>query len=106
MQRGQITEALRAPSFAEAERRLADVDADAVERDAMGLGARIEDLTERAKLLYSDVLLAKQKLEAVGGDDAVARVEAKRRIIDHRRQLFRPDDPGRPRQGNPDRRIT
>ncbi|KPH06698.1 hypothetical protein CO657_33200 (plasmid) [Rhizobium acidisoli] len=77
--RGQITEALRATSFAEAERRLADVDADAVERDAMELDARIEDLTERAKLLYSDVSLARQKLEAVGGDDAVARIEAKRR---------------------------
>ncbi|MBB2752962.1 UNVERIFIED_ORG: uncharacterized protein YhaN [Rhizobium aethiopicum] len=79
--RGQITEALRATSFSEAERRLADVDADAVERDAMELGARIEDLTERAKLLYSDVSLARQKLEAVGGDDAVARIEAKRRTV-------------------------
>ncbi|ACI59264.1 conserved hypothetical protein (plasmid) [Rhizobium leguminosarum bv. trifolii WSM2304] len=77
--RGQITEVLRATSFAEAERRLADVDADAVERDAIELDARIEDLTERAKLLYSDVSLARQKLEAVGGDDAVARIEAKRR---------------------------
>ncbi|MGV4792043.1 AAA family ATPase [Rhizobium sp. F40D2] len=77
--RGQITEALRAASFSEAERRLADVDADAVERDAMELDARIEDLTERAKLLYSDVSLARQKLEGVGGDDAVARIEAKRR---------------------------
>ncbi|MBB2671885.1 UNVERIFIED_ORG: uncharacterized protein YhaN [Rhizobium esperanzae] len=79
--RGQITEALRAASFSEAERRLADIDAHAVERDAMELGARIEDLTERAKLLYSDVSLARQKLEAVGGDDAVARIEAKRRTI-------------------------
>ncbi|NYJ14164.1 uncharacterized protein YhaN [Rhizobium leguminosarum] len=79
--RDQITEALRATSFAEAERRLAHVDADAVERDAMELDARIEDLTERAKLLYSDVSLARQKLEAVGGDDAVARIEAKRRTI-------------------------
>ncbi|OHV26118.1 hypothetical protein EOS93_10770 [Rhizobium sp. RMa-01] len=79
--RGQITEALRATSFSDAERRLVDVDADAVERDAMELGARIEDLTERAKLLYSDVSLARQKLEAVGGDDAVARIEAKRRTV-------------------------
>ncbi|RFB85282.1 hypothetical protein B5K11_30200 [Rhizobium leguminosarum bv. trifolii] len=79
--RHQITEALRAPSFSEAERRLAEIDADAVERDAMELAARIEDLTEQAKLLYSDVSLARQKLEAVGGDDAVARIEAKRRTI-------------------------
>ncbi|WP_434734646.1 AAA family ATPase (plasmid) [Rhizobium sp. YTUHZ044] len=79
--RHQITEALRAASFSEAERRLDAVDAAAVERDAMELGARIEDLTERAKLLYSDVSLARQKLEAVGGDDSVARIEAKRRTI-------------------------
>ncbi|ARQ12329.1 AAA domain-containing protein (plasmid) [Rhizobium etli] len=79
--RHQITEALRIASFPEAERRLDGVDASAVERDAMELGARIEDLTERAKLLYSDVSLARQKLEAVGGDDAVARIEAKRRTI-------------------------
>ncbi|ANK95080.1 MULTISPECIES: ATP-binding protein [Rhizobium] len=79
--RHQITEALRAASFSEAEQRLDGVDAAAVERDAMELGARIEDLTERAKLLYSDVSLARQKLEAVGGDDAVARIEAKRRTI-------------------------
>ncbi|OWO94993.1 hypothetical protein B5E41_11375 [Rhizobium esperanzae] len=79
--RHQITGALRAASFSEAEQRLDGVDAAAVERDAMELGARIEDLTERAKLLYSDVSLARQKLEAVGGDDAVARIEAKRRTI-------------------------
>ncbi|ANK87863.1 MULTISPECIES: AAA family ATPase [unclassified Rhizobium] len=79
--RHQITEALRAASFSEAEQRLDGVDAAAVERDAMELGARIEDLTERAKLLYSDVSLARRKLEAVGGDDAVARIEAKRRTI-------------------------
>ncbi|UVC12208.1 AAA family ATPase (plasmid) [Rhizobium sp. TH2] len=79
--RGQIADALRVAGFEEAEERLSAVEADALERDAMELGARIEDLTENAKLLYSEMSLARQKLEAVGGDDAVARIEAKRRTI-------------------------
>ena len=77
----QIAEALRVASFAEAERRLSAIEVDLLERDAMELGTRIEDLTESAKLLYSEMSLARQKLEAVGGDDAVARIEAKRRTI-------------------------
>jgi len=79
--RDQIAEALRVASFSEAERRLSAIEVDVLERDAMALGARIEDLTENAKLLYSEMSLARQKLEAVGGDDAVARIEAKRRTI-------------------------
>lgn len=77
----QITELLRAASFEEAEQTLAGIDANATERDALELDRRIEDLTEQAKLLYSDMSLAWQKLEAVGGDDAVARIEARRRTI-------------------------
>jgi uncharacterized protein YhaN len=79
--RGQIAEALRTVSYEEAERRLSEIDADAVERDAMELSTRIDDLTERARLLYADMTRARDKLDAVGGDDAVARIEAKRRTI-------------------------
>jgi uncharacterized protein YhaN len=79
--RGQIVDSLRVASFDEAERRLSQIDAEAIERDAMELGTRIEDLTERARLLYSEKSLASQKLEAVGRDDAVARIEARRRTI-------------------------
>lgn len=79
--RGQMTEALRTANFDEAERRLADVDPRALERDAMELGSRIEDLTERARVLYADMTRAREKLDAVGGDDAVARIEAKRRTL-------------------------
>lgn len=79
--RRQIMEALRAASFDEAETRLSGIDADQVERDAMELDTRIEDLTEQSKQLYADKSLAQQKLDAVGGDDAVARIEARRRTI-------------------------
>jgi uncharacterized protein YhaN len=79
--RRQIMEALRAASFDEAETRLSGIDADQVERDAMELGTRIHDLTEQSKQLYADKSLAQQKLDAVGSDDAVARIEARRRTI-------------------------
>lgn len=79
--RRQIMEALRATSFDEAEARLSGIDGDQVERDAMELGTRIEDLTEQSKQLYADKSLAQQRLDAVGGDDAVARIEARRRTI-------------------------
>jgi uncharacterized protein YhaN len=79
--KGQITAALRTTSFDEAERRLAEIDADALERDAIELETCIEDLTERAKVLYADMTRARDKLEAVGGDDAVARIEARRRTV-------------------------
>lgn len=78
---GQIAKSLRTESHDEAERRLSDMDAGAVEREAAELGARIDDLTERARLLYADMTRAWDRLEAVGGDDAVARIEARRRTI-------------------------
>jgi uncharacterized protein YhaN len=75
----QIVEALCTASVEEAEQKLAGIDAGAAERDAAELDRQIEDLTEQAKLHYSDMSVAWQKLEAVGGDDAVARIEARRR---------------------------
>ncbi|QEE46357.1 AAA family ATPase [Rhizobium sp. WL3] len=79
--RRQIVEAIRASSFEEAETRLAEIDTDQLERDAMELGGRIEDLTEQCKQLFADKSLAQQRLDAVGGDDAVARIEARRRTV-------------------------
>lgn len=79
--RRQIIEALRATSFDEAETRLSGIDADEIERDAIELGTRIEDLTEQSKQLYADKSLAQQKLDAISGDDAVARIEARRRTV-------------------------
>jgi uncharacterized protein YhaN len=77
----QIAQTLRASSFAQAEKRLTDIDAHDVEREAMELSTRIEDLAVRARDLYADATRAKDKLDAVGGDDAVARIETKRRTI-------------------------
>lgn len=79
--RHQIMDALRMASFDEAATRLSEIEADQLERDSMELERRIEDLTEQSKQLYAERSLAQQKLDAVGGDDAVARIEARRRTL-------------------------
>ncbi|QLF71480.1 AAA family ATPase (plasmid) [Peteryoungia desertarenae] len=79
--RHQIADTLRVSEFDEARQRLEDADLDAVEREAAELEGRLEDLTEKARQLYSERSAAWQKLEAVGGDDAVARIEARRRTL-------------------------
>ncbi|MFN7090000.1 MAG: ATP-binding protein, partial [Allorhizobium sp.] len=79
--RHQIMDALRMASFDEAATRLSEIEADQLERDSMEQERRIEDLTEQSKQLYAERSLAQQKLNAVGGDDAVARIEARRRTL-------------------------
>ncbi|WP_312468755.1 AAA family ATPase [Rhizobium sp.] len=79
--REQIAQGLRTRTFEDAARLLSETDAVEVEHSALNLAARIEDLTERARELYADMTRAKDKLDAVGGDDAVARIEAKRRTL-------------------------
>lgn len=79
--REQIAQGLRAKTYQDAARLLSEIDAAEVEHSALSLAARIDDLTERARVLYADMTRAKDKLDAVGGDDAVARIEARRRTI-------------------------
>ncbi len=79
--REQVAQGLRAKTYEDAARLLSGIDAAEVEHGALNLAARIEDLTERARELYADMTRAKDKLDAVGGDDAVARIEAKRRTL-------------------------
>ncbi|WP_159949270.1 AAA family ATPase [Rhizobium sp. 18065] len=79
--REQIAQSLRTTSFAEAEKRLSDTDTHGVEHEVAELSARIEDLTDRARDLYAEMTRATDKLDAVGGDDTVARIEARRRTI-------------------------
>jgi uncharacterized protein YhaN len=77
----QVVQTLRVASQAEAEQLLAGIDANEVEREAAELSTRIDDLTERARLLYAEMSRAGDRLDAVGGDDAVARIEARRRTV-------------------------
>jgi uncharacterized protein YhaN len=79
--RQQLVHGLRTLTFDAAEELLAQTDIGDVERSAMEIEARINDLNEGAKQQYARMTLAANKLEAVGGDDAVARIEAQRRTI-------------------------
>jgi uncharacterized protein YhaN len=79
--RQQIIASLRTATYAEAEILLSGIDVEDIERQSIELSARIEDITERTRLLYADMTRAKDKLDAVGGDDAVARIEARRRTV-------------------------
>ncbi|MBL0373769.1 AAA family ATPase [Rhizobium sp. KVB221] len=77
----QIVSGLRVETYQRAQDHLAAMDAAAAERDAIELEQRIDDLTERTKLLYAEVTRTADKLEAVGGDNSVAAIEAERRTI-------------------------
>jgi uncharacterized protein YhaN len=77
----QILSELRAESLQEALDRLKELELAEVERDAAEIGARLEDLEAASRQRFADQLSAQQRLEAVGGDDAVARIEAQRRTV-------------------------
>ncbi|MGV8935546.1 MAG: AAA family ATPase [Allorhizobium sp.] len=77
----QIAAEMRTSSFEQAEALLAAIDATEVEREAAELLARIEDQNERSKQLFADRTRARDRIEAVGGDGAVAEIEARRRTI-------------------------
>ncbi|MBA8879106.1 AAA family ATPase [Phyllobacterium myrsinacearum] len=77
----QVAEELRVATFDEAEAMLAEVDISEIERQAAELTARSNDLEEQTRVLFADLTLARKKIERVGGDDAVARIEAQRRTI-------------------------
>ncbi|MDO6966034.1 ATP-binding protein [Rhizobium alvei] len=77
----QITAALRVSDFAVAAARLQDLDIEATERDQLALTDEIEALAERSREQLAEMTRAADRLAAVGGDDAVARIEARRRTI-------------------------
>ena len=78
---GQIIAELRAETLTEGLDRLAQADLADLEREAAELTARLDDLDERTKLLFAEKSRAADKLDAIGGDAAVARIEAQRRTI-------------------------
>lgn len=60
---------------------IADVDLAELQREQAELAVRIENLDERAKTLFADRTRAQDRLDAIGGDDTVARIDAERRTI-------------------------
>jgi uncharacterized protein YhaN len=77
----QIVSELRAESIETALTQLSNLDLSDVERDAAESAALLEDLEAVSRQRFADQRSALERLEAVGGDDAVARIEAQRRTV-------------------------
>ena len=75
----EILVALDAQSIDLAEVALDNLDRSVVETEVAELEGRFEDQDKRSRELFSEQSKASDRLEAVGGDDAVARIEARRR---------------------------
>lgn len=76
-----ITAALGKSDLCACEALLAEADAEALARELAELEARAEGEEARARELWSQYSKAADRVEAVGGDDAVARIEEKRRTV-------------------------
>ena len=74
----EILVALHVPSIGVAEETLDKMDRSGVETEIAQLEGRFEDQDKRSHELFSDHSKASDRLEAVGGDDAVARIEERR----------------------------
>lgn len=75
----EILDALGAPSIEIAEEVLDSVDRNEIEAEIAELGGRFEDQEVRTRELFNENSKASDRLESVGGDDAVARIEERRR---------------------------
>jgi uncharacterized protein YhaN len=75
----EILEAVRVGSIAEAEIVLDTADRSGLEAELSQLQSRFEDKDQRARDLFAERREAEGRIEAVGGDDAVARIEERRR---------------------------
>ncbi|MFD1744974.1 AAA family ATPase [Rhizobium helianthi] len=77
----QLISELSASDLASATSLLAALDVDAARTESEQLAERIENLAQRSRVLFADLTKAQDQIDAVGGDDAVARLEAKRSTI-------------------------
>lgn len=77
----QIVVEMQQPSIGEAIEALEDIDLTALQREEPEVAARLNDLDSRSKELFADVARVSDQLNAIGGDDAVARIEANRRTV-------------------------
>lgn len=75
----QIVSEMQQQSLEDALASLADADLPVLQREQAEIGTRLEDLDGRAKNLFADKARAIDRLTAIEGDDAAARIEATRR---------------------------
>lgn len=77
----QILQEIQATSLEDALSGLGDLDLADLQREQAELTGRLDDLDERGKILFSEKTKAADHLAAVGGDDAVARIESERKTL-------------------------
>lgn len=77
----QIVGDMQLPSLGAAMASLANTDLTELQREKAELITRLEDLDGRSKNLFADKARATDRLTAIGGDDAAARIEASRRTL-------------------------
>lgn len=75
----QILGELPAPTIDTAIGELGSADFEAIAREEAELDARLDDLDQRTRQLFADKSRAADRLEAIGGGNEVARIEAERR---------------------------
>jgi len=76
-----ILDALRLPAIEAAEAALDMADRAAIEAELAALQPRFDDQDQRARDLFTAFSKAADRVDAVGGDNAAARIEEKRRTI-------------------------
>lgn len=77
----EIAGEMRQPSIDEALAMLRGLDLPGLQSEHDELSGRLEDMDEHIKIHFAAVSAAKDKLDAIGGDDAVARIDAERRTV-------------------------
>jgi uncharacterized protein YhaN len=76
-----ILQALRAATLAQAEQRLAAADTPALEAELATLQPQYDDQDQLVQTQFAAFSRASDQVEGVGGDDAVARLDAQRRTV-------------------------
>jgi uncharacterized protein YhaN len=79
--REQLLSEMKVSTLAEAEDLLRQSDAQETARAAEELSGRIDNLAERSRIVFAELTRARDRVDAVGGDDAVAKIEAERTTL-------------------------
>lgn len=77
----QLVSELAVSDLAEAIEQISTLDLDTTRDESEQLAEKIENLAQRSRERFVDLTKAQDQIDAVGGDDAVARLEAKRSTI-------------------------
>ncbi|MGO4839937.1 hypothetical protein AB4144_47595, partial [Rhizobiaceae sp. 2RAB30] len=77
----EVLDVTGAPSVEMAQSALEGTDRSMLERELAELKTRFDDLDQRSRELFTTYRKAAERVETVGGDDAVARIEQQRRLV-------------------------